>query len=91
MQTDSLTAISPIDGRYASKVEQRINQRTRMPARENETITAIPLRVLRVDIQVTQPQGAGKIGHTHGHTRMPRLGLFNHIRAQAADSIRYEF
>ena len=76
---------------HPRKVEERVNQRTRVAARKDETVAPVPLRVFRIDIQMPQPQGAGEIRQPHRHAGMPGLRLLNHVRAETADGIRHEF
>ena len=77
--------------RDAREVEQRVDQRARVPARKDETVAARPLDVLRRHVEVVEPERNGEVGHAQRGARMTRIGLVDHVRAQTADRVRREF
>ena len=70
------------------KMRERVNERRGMSAREDETVAVRPRRVLRIDLEMTKPQGRDEVRHTHRRTGMPGIRLFDDVRAQAADGVR---
>ena len=72
---------------HAGEVEERVYERRGVAAREHEAVALCPGRILRVDVEVLEPEDGSEVGHAHCGARMARFGLFNHVRAEAADGV----
>ena len=72
----------------ASEVEERVDERGGVSAREDETVAIRPGDILRINPEMVQPEDGRQVRHAHRRAGMPRIGLFNHVRAQAANRIR---
>ncbi len=76
---------------HPRKVEERIDERARMPARKHKAVASRPLGIRRRDVQKLEPQRNGQVRHAERSARVSRFRLVDHVRAQAADRIRGKF
>ena len=63
---------------------------TSMSVDENESVTTNPFGIGGIVAKVSCPKSHGNIGHTHRHTRMPRLCLLNSVHRKRTDGISHQ-
>src|SRR5687767_13873534 len=71
----------------ACEVQERINQHAAMPRAEDEAVTIVPVRVLRIVAQMTLPEGVGHRCCSHWQTRMPTVGFLHSIYRERANGV----
>ena len=52
-----------------------------------EAVAVRPRRVLRVDVEVLEPEYGRDVGHAHRSAGVARLCLLDDVRAEAADGV----
>ena len=72
---------------HAGEVEERVYERGGVAAREHEAVAICPGRILRVDVEVLEPEDGSEVGHAHRSAGVAGFRLFNHVSAEAADGV----
>lgn len=58
---------------------------SRMSVREDKSVSVDPLRVVGAEAEELAPQNVGGGSHTHGSTRVTRVGLCDDIGSKGSD------
>ena len=69
------------------EMKQTIEQHRTMPGGKDKPVPIRPFRIPGIMFQKPGPQDIGHRGRTHGHARMPGIGLLDRIHSQHANSI----
>ena len=69
------------------QVEERIEQHRAVPRRQHEAVPVGPVRRRGIELQEPGKQHRRRVGHAHGHPRMPGIGSLNGVRREKADCI----
>jgi hypothetical protein len=70
-------------------MEHAVKQHGAMATGQNKSITIRPIGAGRTMIQMIQKQDGRNIGHTHGHTGMPRICFLHTIHRKTANCISH--
>ena len=73
--------------RIAGEIEQRIEQHRAVPRRQHEAVAVRPVRRGGIEFQEAREQHRRHIGHTHRHSRMPRICGLHGVHRKGADGV----
>ena len=76
---------------HAGEVKERVHEGGGVPAREDKAVAARPQGILRIDVEMLEPENARQVGHAQGRAGMSGVRLLDDVRAEAADGRRHEF
>ena len=65
--------------REASEMEERVDQHRAVARTEDEAVAVVPVGVGRVEVHELAPEHGGRVGHSHRHSRMARIGLLHGV------------
>ncbi len=73
--------------RVPGQIEQGVQEHRSVTIGQNEAVTVGPERVCGVVLQHFAPEHFGDIGHAHGGTGVPGVGLLDGIHGQGPDGV----
>ena len=76
--------------RIARQVQQRVNQHGAVAVGQHKAVAVQPVRVGRVVLQMTRPQGHRHVGHAHGRAGVAGVGLLDGVHGQGTDGVGHE-
>ena len=74
----------------AGQKQQTVEQRARVPGREDEPVAVGPCRILRIVPQVARPQDVGHRRRAHRHTGVPGVCFLNRVDREHPDGVDTE-